>query len=193
MSGGRPRREPPNVLLGILRLARFDARGLTQFGSTPEGFLASLAPLIAFPLVGAVLLLGRGDPLDALAEFLATICTLLAPPVLSHLFAVAWNREGEWLRYATAFNWCQWAIPMAAAVMLLLAAMLIGAGLPNREAAVIALGGLAVYALALHWFIARKGLQLSILRATLLVLGVNIGTGVLVLLPMLFSATPKEG
>jgi hypothetical protein len=193
MSARIPRREAPNVLLGILRLARFDAGGLAQFGATTQAFLASLAPLIAFPLVGAVLMLLHGDGLDALAEFLATLCTLLAPPVLSHLLAVAWRREGDWLRYATAFNWCQWVIPMAAAALLVSAGMIIWLGLPNRLAAMIALSVLILYALVLHWFIARTGLRLSVLRAALLVLGVNLGTGALVLLPVLLTLAPKEG
>ena len=193
MSARMPRREAPNVLLGILRLARFDAGGLAQFGTTTQAFLASLAPLIAFPLVGAALMLLHGDGLDALAEFLATLCSLLAPPVLSHLLAAAWRREGDWLRYATAFNWCQWVIPMAAAVLLLSAGIMIWAGLPNRIAAFMALAGLILYALVLHWFIARVGLRLSKLRAVLLVLGVNLGTGALVLLPVLLTLAPKEG
>lgn len=190
MSG---RAQQPNVLRGILRLARFDASGMRQFGATAEAFLTSLAPLVAFPLVGAMLLAGRESPIDALAGFLAALCTLLAPPVLSHVFAVIWKREGDWLRYATAFNWCQWAVPVAGAVMLLLATMLMAAGVPSRQASMVAVGLLALYALALHWFIARNGLHLSALRATLLVIGVNLGTGVLILLPMFFSAAPKEG
>lgn len=193
MSGRAPRREPPNVLLGMWRLARFDAAGLAEFGATTQAFLASLAPLIAFPLVGAALMLLHGDGLDALAEFLATMCMLLAPPVLSHLLAVAWRREGEWLRYATAFNWCQWATMMAAAAMLFSAGVLIWLGLPNRFGAVIVVTGVILYALVLHWFIARVGLRLSVLRAVLLVLGVNLGTGALVLIPVLLTFAPKEG
>jgi hypothetical protein len=193
MSDGLPRRRPPSVLRGVLRLACFDARGLGQFGASAEAFLASLAPLVAFPLVGAVLLAGRGNALGALAGFLATLCTLLAPPVLSHGLAVIWKRDADWLRYATAFNWCQWAIPLAGAIVLLLAATLTATGMPDRQAAMLALAALAVYALALHWFVARTALRLSVLRTTLLVLSVNLGTGALILLPMLFSAAPKEG
>lgn len=193
MSGSRPRREAPNVVQGLLRVGRFDASGLAQFGATKEAFLASLAPLIAFPLVGAALMLVRGDGLDALAEFLATLCVLLAPPVFSHLFAVIWHRQADWLRYATAFNWCQWLVPLAAAALLVLAALLAGAGLPSRTAAFVVLGGLSAYALALHWFIARTGLRLSILRSTLLVVGVNLGTGLLVVIPLLLTLGSKEG
>lgn len=190
---GSGRREAPNVVLGLLRLARFDRRGITSFDTTSEAFLASLAPLLAFPLVGSALLLVRGDGMGALAEFLATLCVLLAPPVLSHLLAIAWQRESDWLRYAVAYNWCQWLIPLAASALLLLAAVLAGAGLPDRIAGFAALGGLAAYALALHWFIARTGLRLSIGRSILLVLGVNLGTGLLVLVPILLAMGSREG
>ena len=192
MSGLGAPRVQPNALLGIVRLARFDARGIAEFGNTTQAFLASLAPLIAFPLVGAGLALMRGGGLDALVNFLATLCTLLAPPVFSHLFATAWRRDDDWLRYATAFNWCQWAVPVAAMLLLTLAGALIGFGLPNRIAALLAIGGVGLYALALHWFVARAGLRLSILRAVVLVLGVNIGTAVLVVIPLLLALPSRE-
>jgi len=187
-----PRRRPPNVLLGVVRLACFNAAGLAQFGDSIQAFLASLAPLIAFPLVGAALMLLHGAGPDALAEFLATLCALLAPPVLSHFLAVFWRRESEWLRYAVAFNWCQWAIPMAAAAALLLVALLIAMGLPDRIAAIIAILGLVSYGLALHWFVAQRGLRLSGLRAALLVVGVNFGTAVLVLIPSLLTLGTRD-
>ena len=48
-----------SVWLGIARLARFRADGLEQFGHTPQAFLNSLAPLLAFPLVsGAMTMVG---------------------------------------------------------------------------------------------------------------------------------------
>jgi hypothetical protein len=188
-----PRRQAPNVLFGMLRLARFDAGGMAEFVATREAFLASLAPLVAFALVGAALMLLHGGGLDALTEFLATLCALLAPPVLSHFLAIVWRRQDDWPRYAAAFNWCQWVILMAFAAALLSAGAMVWAGLPNHVAAAIALGALLIYALVLHWFIARTGLRLSGLRAALLVLGVNLGTGLLMLLPVLLTLTPKEG
>jgi len=193
MSGRAPRRELPNILVGVLRLARFDAGGMTQFGNSTQAFLASLAPLIAFPLVGAALALLAGGGLDAVAEFLATLCILLAPAVLSHPLAVAWRREPEWLRYATAFNWCQWAVPLAAGAALLLVAVMIALGLPQRIGVLIVLLALLGYALALHWFIARSGLRLSAMRAAVLVVLVNLGTAILVLGPGLLSLGAREG
>ena len=105
--------------------------------------------------------------------------------MLSHFLAVAWHRDAEWLRYATAFNWCQWAIPVVAAVLLLVLGMLLAMGLPNRLAGVLAVVGVVGYGLALHWFLARHALRLSWLRALSLVVLVNVGTTLLVLLPRL--------
>ena len=40
--------------------------------------------------------------------------------------------RGAWPRFAVAFNWCQWAIPVLAVVLLLvLAGVLMAARLPN--------------------------------------------------------------
>jgi hypothetical protein len=176
-----------SVLLGIARLARGRADGLAQFGDTTQAFLGSLAPLIAFPLVGGGLMLAQGEGLSALAEMLATFCALLAPPVLSYWLARLWGRDALWLRFATAFNWCQWAIPVAASVLLLLAGLLMRMGLPNAAAGAIVVLGLTGYGFWLHWFIARQGLQLSGARSLLLVLVVNLGTAVLVAGPGLLA------
>ena len=172
-----------NVLHGLLLLARGRAAGLTQFADTQEAFLASLAPLIAFPLVGAGFVLAGGDPLGAARDFLATLCALLAPPVLSHFVAARWNREAQWMRYAVAFNWCQWAIPVVAAVLMLGMTMAIATGVPASAAGVAMIGALIGYGLWLHWFLAVRALQLGAGRAVLLVVLVNVGTGLLVLVP----------
>jgi hypothetical protein len=185
MSGRR--RQPGSVMVGIARLARGRADGLGQFGATRDAFLVSLAPLIAFPLVGGVLMLLGGGGLGALADLLATLCALLAPPVLSFEVARLWGREAAWLRFATAFNWCQWVIPVYGAVLLLVFAVLIGLGLQRELARAGAVFGIIAYGLWLHWFVTRHGLGLSGLRAALLVFGVNLGTVVLVLGPRMIS------
>ncbi len=112
--------------MAVIRLARGRADGMRQFGATREAFLASLAPLIAFPLVGGVLMLLGGGGLTALSDLLATLCALLAPPVLSFEVARLWGRQDAWLRFATAFNWCQWVIPVIGSVLLLVLGMLAG-------------------------------------------------------------------
>jgi hypothetical protein len=171
----------------MVLVARGRAEGIDMFAGTSQGFLASLAPLVAFPLVGTALLLLDGDGTPAITNLLSTIAVLLAPPVLSFELARLWGRQARWLRFATAFNWCQWLLPMLAAVLLLVLGMLSQAGLPENAATVALVLGLGGYALWLHWFLARHGLALSRVRAALLVLGVNFGTALLVLAPRLLA------
>jgi len=179
--------QPPNVLRGIVRIARGRPDGLEQFAGRIQGFLASLAPLLAFPLVGTLLLLLNGGGALAIADLFATVAVVLAPPVLSWEFARLWHREGHWLRFATAFNWCQWLLPALASLLLLSAGALLDAGMPQHTATGLVVFGLAGYGLWLHWFLARHGLALSRLRAALLVAGVNLGTAALVLGPRLLA------
>jgi hypothetical protein len=183
----RPRDMPRsrNIMRGILRLASFHADGLDQFGDTPEAFLASLAPLVAFPLVGAALMLLGGGGLAALSDLLATLCALLAPPVLSHELAQVWGCATRWTRFATAFNWCQWAIPVVASMLVLMAGLLMALGVPNEACLGFVVVGLAAYGMWLHWFLARHGLGLGRGKAILLVVGVNLVTVMLVLGPRL--------
>ena len=179
----------PSILVGVGRLVRGRADGLRHFGNTGQAFLASLAPLIAFPLVGSILMvIGGGAGMPALSNLLATFCALLAPPVLSWWFARRWGREEQWPRFATAFNWCQWGIAAVAALLLLLLGLLMAGGLPNRLAGLVFVFTLVGYGLWLHWFVARHGLALSGGRAALLVLGVNLGTAALVTLPSLLGS-----
>lgn len=172
-----------SIVLGVMRLARGREDGLQQFGATPEAFLGSLAPLIAFPLVGGALMLMSGGGLAALADLLATLCALVAPPVLSFEIARLWGREASWLRYATAFNWCQWAIPVAGSVLMVVLGVMAAFGLPPVIARWLVVLGLVSYGMWLHWFLARHGLGLSGARAALLVVGVNVITVLLVLGP----------
>ncbi|HTR18339.1 MAG TPA: hypothetical protein VMI52_15100 [Acetobacteraceae bacterium] len=165
-----------NILAGMLLLARGRARGLAAFGDTSQAFLASLAPLIAFPLVEAGLLLMQGNARAAAAGFLQTLCTLLMPPVVSQFLAWLWGREAGWLRYATALNWAQWVVPLALALLLPGMALALHGGVPPQIAFSIGLILVAGYGLWLQWFLARHGLGLSRSRAALLVLVVGIAT-----------------
>jgi hypothetical protein len=196
MSGrlGRQRPQPGNIMVGIARVARGRADGMAQFGATREAFLASLAPLIAFPLVGGVLMILGGGGLEALTDLLATLCALLAPPALSFQVARWWGREAEWLRFATAFNWCQWIIPILLGGLLLVFGSLTMVGLPTDVARDSVLIGLVAYGLWLHCFLARHGLRLSWPRAGLLVIGVNLATVLLVAGPRIVAmATQGSG
>ncbi|HUB11148.1 MAG TPA: hypothetical protein VMB34_04250 [Acetobacteraceae bacterium] len=174
-----------SILRGLVRIARGRPDGLAEFSATVQGFLASLAPLLAFPLVGTLMLLMRGEGAVAIDDLLATITALLAPSVLSWELARLWRREDHWLHFATAFNWCQWLLPVLFSVLLVVVGALLDAGLSQAAAAGLLVLGLAGYGLWLHWFLARHALALSPLRAALLVAAVNLGTAALVLLPRL--------
>lgn len=174
-----------NIPLGIIRLATGHADGLAQFRDTTDAFLASLAPLVAFPLVGGALTLLGGGGVEAVSELLATLCALLAPLVLSFEAARLFGRAAQWYRFAVAFNWCQWAIPMAAVLLVMLAGVLMALGLPNRTCVLMLIGMLVAYGLWLHWFLARHGLSLRPGQALLLVLGVNVVSALLILAPQL--------
>ena len=183
MSGRRPRPEPPAILTGLILLARGRADGFAHFGASPQAFLASLAPLVAFPLVGGLLVALGGHPAEGIVSFLETMCVLLAQPVISEALAERWGRGEQWLRYATAFNWCQWLIPILAGALVVLGGLLLSLGMPPDWAAPLLLAGIIFYALWLQWFLARRGLDISALRAVVLVLLVNLGTAALLLFP----------
>lgn len=174
-----------NILLGMLRVARGKADGMAQFGGTRQSFLASLAPLVAFPLVGAMLVLAGGKPLDALGELLGTLCVLLVPPVVSYELARLWRRDDQWLHFATAFNWCYWLVPLLGMLLMIVISLLTAVGLPEQAGVMLLVASLGGYGLWLHWFLARNGLQVSRLRAALLVVAINLAVAVLVLGPRL--------
>ena len=171
--------------IGVARLARFRADGLASFDATPAGLLNALAPWFAFALVGFVLVLVQGSPLGALGDLLGTTVALLAPTVVSHALARRWGREAAWLRYCVAFTWSQWVMPPALLVAMLGSGMLVAIGVPDDIAELLGALALLTYALALHGFIARRALDLSLWRTVSFVAIVNLGTGVAVTVPVL--------
>jgi len=173
--------------IGVARLARFRADGLAGFDASPMGLLNALAPWFAFALVGFVLVLVTGSARAALGDLAGTTVALLTPPVLSHALARRWGREDAWMRYAVAFAWCQWVMPPALLAMVVLSGMLVAAGMPDALAELLGAMALLVYALALHWFVARHALSLSRWRTALLVAAINLGTGALVSVPVLIQ------
>lgn len=182
------------IVQGIVLLARFRVAGLAQFtGSVPD-LLNSLAPLLAFPAVLALLLLlGGGGGVDALSDLLSLVVGLLGPLVISQALAARWGRDEAWLRYAVAFNWCQWVLPLVAMALVLLFSVLAAMGLPQQLLVPGALLSVGFYALSLHWFLARRGLDLSRAQATLFVVAMNAGTGMLMLLPRVMRGWLEGG
>jgi hypothetical protein len=181
MSHGVARRN--GILVGILRIARGRADGIGCFGSTPQAFLSSLAPLVAFPLVGAALGAFSMGPRRALASLAMTLCALLTPAVVSYELARWWKRTDAWLRYATAFNWCEWILWLLFCLIMVPLSVAISLGLSEDAASMILLGCLGAYGLWLHWFLARNALVLSRWRAVGVVFLINLGTVAVVMGP----------
>ena len=165
-----------NVLVGILRIARGRADGVACFGASPQAFLSSLAPLLAFPLVGTVLAVFSEGPRRALTGLGMTLCALLMPAVLSYELARFWKRSDAWMRFATAFNWCEWILPILACLVMVPFSVAIGAGLDETTASLVLVVCLGCYGLWMQWFLASKALALSAGRAAVFVLLVNLGT-----------------
>lgn len=176
-----------SVLVGMLRIARGRADGIECFGTGPQAFLSSLAPLIAFPLVGTVLAVFSEGPRRALAGFAMTLCALLTPAVVSYELARIWKRADAWMRFATAFNWCEWILPALACLIMVPLSVAISAGMTENVASVLLVGCLGGYGLWLQWFLARSSLSLSAFRAVAMVVLVNLGTAVVVAGPRLLA------
>lgn len=181
---GTPRQ---SVIVGIFLVARGRAEGVGCFGATSQAFLASLAPLLAFPLVGTALGVFSQGVTASLTEFAIYLCALLTPAVLSFELARAWGRSDKWLRFATAFNWCEWILPLVACLVMIPISVAISGGLDPHSAGIILLGCLGVYGLWLHWFLARHALSLSKLRAGVMVLLVNAATVLVASVPQLIA------
>jgi hypothetical protein len=176
-----------NILRGVFLLCRGRPEGLAEIGSSPEAFLSSLAPMIAFPLVGCALMASQGRVQDAVTDFLASLIAILAPPVLSFSIARHWGREAGWYRFATAFNWCQWVLPVLGVALVIIAGILVQAGIPLRAVVIGLCGLLLLYAFWLHWFLARHALSLSAGRAIALVAIINLLTIAFVAGPQLIA------
>ena len=185
MSGAMPPRQ--TVLVGILRIARGRADGIACFGATPRAFMASLAPLLAFPIVGAVLAMFSDGPRRALTGLGMTLCALLAPAVLSYELARLWKRSDAWMRFATAFNWCEWILPVVACLAMVPLTVAMSAGLDQNTASMALVIGLGCYGLWMQWFLASRALSLSGVRAAIFVVLVNLGTSLAVIGPAVLA------
>jgi hypothetical protein len=116
-----------------------------------------------------------------------TLCALLTPAVVSYELARLWRRTEDWSRFATAFNWCEWILPILGCLFMVPISVAIGAGLSETAASYVLVGCLGSYGLWLHWFLARKALALSGTRAVALVFLVNLGTALAVMGPRLLG------
>ena len=168
-------------LRGVLLLAAGrGSEGMAQFEPTVRAFWISLVPLFALPVLRAAAALTRGQVDVAATVLLLMLVSDLGPVVVSHWFAVRWEREPHWLRYTTALNWCQGALVLVGSMAL---GVFGGAGL-GQAAVGFAVLALLAYALWLSWVVTRAGLSLGGGRAVLLMLGVAGAVGVLIAVPV---------
>ncbi len=180
------------ILPGLAKLARGSAKGVEEFSGTPEAFSASLAPLIAFPLVGAFVSAVSGDWKMALIGLLSRLCAVLALPVLTYEFARLFGRKQLWLRAATALNWCFWLVLPAILVAALLGSVLVTFGMKMDRPEIVVLALIGVYLLWNRWFVFKAGLQLNGWRALLMLLASLVITGLFAVLPWI-SGMPVPG
>lgn len=171
------------IMRGLLLLARGNAKGIEEFGTGEDAFAASLAPLIAFPLVGALLSLVAGDWKSALLGLLSRLCTVLALPVITYEFARLFGRRELWLRTATALNWCFWLVLPAILVAAFIGSILVQFGLKMDRVEMAVLGLIGLYLLWNRWFVFRNGLQLNVWRSLLVLLASIAVTGAFAALP----------
>jgi hypothetical protein len=184
-----PRNAPRtgNVVRGILLLARGKAAGIGHFGDSVDSFTASLAPLIAFPLVGTVLNIINGAPAEAVIGFLSRLCAVLAVAVITYEFARITGRDALWLRTATTLNWSFWLFIPLLGIAGLTGAIMVSAGMALTTAEDILIGLMATYLLWYHWFTVRAGLNLNILQAIALVILTNAAVALLTSAPNLLA------
>jgi len=175
------------ILRGLFLLARGDKAGMKEFSDSLDGFTASLAPLIAFPLVGASVSVVQGQWQIAIIGFLSRLCAVLVLPVIVHAFAKRLGREALWLRTATALDWSFWMLVPALLVGAFAGAVLVEAGLDMQSGAFFALGVIGGYLLWYHWFIVRAGLGLNGWQAAGLVAATSAAISLLSAGPLLLG------
>jgi hypothetical protein len=174
------------TLKGLLLLARFRAEGFGLLAATPQGFMNSLAPLLALTVVGALGALLSGSLRLLLLVLFVNLAALLAPAVIAHALARLWDREPHWLRTIVAFNWL--STVMGPVLYLALLGTALAAATPSSGVTIAVLAGVAGYTIALQWFVFRRGLAISGGKAVLAVLANGFGTCVVVFGPPMLAA-----
>lgn len=188
MSGNRRRIRMPegNILRGLLRLARGDAGGLREFGNGTPQFSASLAPLLAFPLVGSALFGLEGHWMLALVMLLSRVSGVLMQPVVTEAAASRVGSRATWMMTSTALNWSVWLIFPLILIGVLISDGLITLGLPQNDAVGIAVAAILLYLMWFQYFILRNGLRLRLWPAIGLVVLMNVAVTSVYLAPYLF-------
>jgi hypothetical protein len=175
------------ILRGLFLLAQGKPSGMREFDSSADAFYASIAPLIAFPLVFDGVSVANGQWQAGILGFLGQLCAVLALPVIIQAFAQATGREALWLRTAVALGWSFWIILPAGLIAGFASAALVAAGMGQNTGAILVLGLVAGYLLWYRWFILRAGLGLGIWQAAILVGLTSAAIGLLTTGPALID------
>lgn len=181
---------PPFAALVRLALLRRDA--LDGFPAGRAGLLQALAPWIAVTLVSTVVLAAGGTFGEATRDLLGAAIPVLAPLVISHVLAARWEREEQWWRYAVAFTWAQWLMPLVFVATLLGMGFLSALGLPGDTVRILGAAAMLTYLVAVQWLLTRGGLALSSARSVVMILAVHLGTGLLLLGPLLLLSRLQD-
>lgn len=164
------------ILLGLAKLAGGNAKGLEEFSSKPEGFTASLAPLIAIPLVQALVEVVHGDWKMSLLGFFINLCGVLMLPVVTYEFSRIFGRKDYWLRTVTALNWCVWLCLPAIFLASILGDVIVQSGLSMARVELIMVGGVTFYLIWNRWFVLKSGLKIKGWQALLVLFASLVAT-----------------
>jgi len=167
--------EVQTAVVGALRLAIGDRRGLGLFDISIDGFWRSFrAGVICYPLylllvgfhVAAAKWEASGVAPILIVETIAYVITWVAFPLLILPVARQLRRDDRFLAFMVAYNWSQ--IPQTVVVALVVLDGATGL-LPPAEASIAGL--LAVIAtLVYEWYIARVALAVTGIQAALVVI-----------------------
>ena len=163
------------AMIGALRLACGDRRGLAYFDVSEEGFWRSFrAAVLCYPLYLALLALRltgaqwnkSGAATILFVETISYVISWVAFPLLILPVARAFGRADRFFGFMVAYNWSQ--VPQSA--LLVLIGVQRAAGLSSPSAAqsveLIATVALLVY----EWYIARAALATTSVQSTLVVI-----------------------
>lgn len=178
------------ILRGLWKFAKFQRAGIAEFGDTLDHFYASLAPLIAFPLVGAAASAVQGEWRLALIGFISRFCAVLVLPVCVYEFSCLFGRERFWLRAATALNWSFWMVLPALLVAAFIGGALAQMGLSMTGAEMVTLGLVGLYLLWYRLFVLAAGLALPYWQAGLIVLASSLAIVAATAVPLLLGLAP---
>ncbi len=178
------------IMRGLWMLARGQRDGMKEFSATSESLTASLAPLIAFPLVWQGMTALQGAWRSALIAFLVQLCAALTLPLVTYEMARLFQRQPLWLRAATALNWSFWIGAAVSILAIILAGGLAQAGTPPGLALTGILGLAGGYLLWNRWFIVRAGLALGGWQAVLVTLLTLLASGACTGLAILLGYGP---